>query len=132
MILKNVTLSTILINDVGISIPASSSYTIQVMDRLLWQASIDVATQISAGNIVVNDGSIDLPISEGIAYISNPQNALGERFNYAGFAAKNVQAAIVEASTMGGSGSGFNEDKILCNQDFDSLYDQDGNILIGE
>jgi len=34
-------------------------------------------------------------------------------------------------SHIGFSQNGFSEDLILCDETFNSLYDQDGNILIG-
>lgn len=65
-ILKNQTLSPIVISDVGISVPASpATYTIPEQDYLLWAASSNIVTQIGNGNIVVSDGSFDLSISEG-------------------------------------------------------------------
>lgn len=68
-ILKNTTASSIVIADVGITIPANSNYTIQPTDYLLWAASDDIVTEIGLGNIIVNDGSFDLPKAPGIALI---------------------------------------------------------------
>jgi len=36
-----------------------------------------------------------------------------------------------DALTFVGASSGFNPDTILADQNFDSLYDNDGNILTG-
>jgi hypothetical protein len=64
-ILKNNTLSTISILDTGISVLASSQYTIPPQDYLLWAASNNIITEIGNGNLIVNDGSTDLNISDG-------------------------------------------------------------------
>ena len=63
---------------------------------------------MSAGTIIVNDGIQDLPIAEGLAYLTYPRKALGIRFDNTGtgLSAKTLQAAVVEASTMGGGSSG--------------------------
>lgn len=68
-ILKNDSGSTVTVNDTGVSIPNASQYTIQPQDYLLWAASSDVVTQVGNGNLVVNDGSFDLSISDGIDLI---------------------------------------------------------------
>lgn len=68
-ILKNVTLSSIFVTDTGVSIPASSQYTIPPQDYLLWAASSDIVTYIGNSDIVVNDGSYDLSISDGVDLI---------------------------------------------------------------
>jgi hypothetical protein len=66
-ILKNQTGSPISIADVGVSLPASpATYTIPAQDYLLWAASSDIVTQVGNGNVIVNDGSVDLSISDGI------------------------------------------------------------------
>jgi len=49
-----------------VTIPASpGSYTIPPQDYLLWAASSNVITFIGTGDLVVNDGSFDLNISDG-------------------------------------------------------------------
>lgn len=65
-ILKNTTGSTIAVTDVGVSIPANSSYTIPPQDYLLWSASSDVISPVGSLDIVVNDGSFDLSPSDGM------------------------------------------------------------------
>lgn len=99
-ILKNTTASAILISDTGVSIPASpGTYTIQIMDYLLWAASADVVTQITSGALIVNDGTSDLSVTDGIAYIAYPDHAKGVRFDNStnGFVAQEVQTAIEES-----------------------------------
>lgn len=70
-ILRNDTVSAIVINDTGITINPGvpNQYTIPSNDYLLWAASDNIITEVGAGNIVVNDGSTDLAISDGIDLI---------------------------------------------------------------
>lgn len=68
-IVRNDTASPITVNDVGVTIPASFSYTIPAQDYLLWAASNDAITFIGAGDLIVNDGTSDLTISDGIFLI---------------------------------------------------------------
>jgi hypothetical protein len=68
-ILKNQTVGGISIIDTGVTVPGSGQYTIPAQDYLLWAASSNIVTQVGAGNIVVNDGSTDLSISDGIDLI---------------------------------------------------------------
>lgn len=68
-IVKNTTVSPYSLSDVGITIPASSSYQIPPADYLLWAASDEVITGIGSGDLVINDGSSDLSINEGSKYI---------------------------------------------------------------
>jgi len=68
-ILKNQTGSAVSISDTGITVPASGNYTIPPQDYNLWAASSDVITEIGDGTLVVNDGSEDLSISDGVDLI---------------------------------------------------------------
>lgn len=68
-ILKNNTGSPVVITDTGITVPASSSYTIAPQDYPLWSASSNVITFVGDSTITVNDGSADLSISDGIDLI---------------------------------------------------------------
>lgn len=69
-LLKNTTGSIVNILDTGVSIPASpGSYLIPPQDYLLWAASNNVITKVGDGSLVVNDGSADLSISDGIDLI---------------------------------------------------------------
>ena len=64
-ILKNNTASPQLVSDVGVTVAASSQYTIPAQDYLLWAASSNVITKIGDSTFTVNDGSVDLSISDG-------------------------------------------------------------------
>lgn len=68
-ILKNTTASDIFVADVGINISANSDYTIPYTDSLLWASSSNAVTYIGNGDIVVNDGTNDLSITDGIDLI---------------------------------------------------------------
>jgi hypothetical protein len=65
-IVKNNTASPLIISDVGITIAASSQYTIPAQDYLLWAASDDIIVSIGSGDATVNDGSVDLSNSDGV------------------------------------------------------------------
>lgn len=101
-ILKNTTVSPLGVSDLGITIPANSSYTVQVPDYLLLADSSDVITPITSGDIVVNDGSQDLSTIQGLLYVGYPDDALRLHFldnsvRSNGFSAQNVQDAIEES-----------------------------------
>ena len=68
-ILKNTTSSPLVVTDTGVTIPALSSYTIPPQDYLLWAASSNTVTFVGSTTLVVNDGSVDLTISNGIDLI---------------------------------------------------------------
>ena len=68
-ILQNTTDSAVSVTDCGITVPASGSYTIAPTDYPLFAASSNVVTLIGAGTLVVNDGSFNLSISDGIDLI---------------------------------------------------------------
>lgn len=65
-IVRNVTASPITVNDVGVTIPGTTDYTIPPQDYLLWAASSNAVTYVGASTLVINDGSVDLSISDGI------------------------------------------------------------------
>lgn len=69
-ILKVVGGSPIFIADTGVTLPASpATFTIDPMDYWLWAASSNIVTQVGSGAVIVNDGSFDLSISNGIDLI---------------------------------------------------------------
>lgn len=72
-ILKNSTASVVSVSDTGVAIPASGQYTIPANDYPLWASSDNVVTLVGAGTLVVNDGSSDLSISDGIDRIKGHQ-----------------------------------------------------------
>lgn len=75
-ILKNNSGASIDISDTGITIDNATQYTIPPVDYLLWAGSSNAVTEIGAGKLVVNDGSDDLSISDGVDLIKGifPKN----------------------------------------------------------
>lgn len=65
-ILKNDSGSTVSIGDTGVTILNGTQYTIPPQDYLLWAASSNVVTFVGTEDLVVNDGSFNLTISDGI------------------------------------------------------------------
>lgn len=68
-ILINATASDIVLKDVGQTVPASGQLTIDPSDFDKYQRSSNVVTQISNGNLIVNDGVKNLSIKLGLALI---------------------------------------------------------------
>ena len=69
-VLKNQGISLITIADLGLGIPASpATLTINPNEYPLFAASTDLATQITNGNIKVNDGYDDLDSTTGLKHI---------------------------------------------------------------
>jgi hypothetical protein len=100
-ILKNTTLSDIELIELGITIPASGQFTVEVTDYLFLgseETLSEITSLINSGDIVVNDGTSDLSANDGIAYISYPDDAANIRFNNLsnGFISDNTQDAIEE------------------------------------
>lgn len=100
-ILKNTTLVDIDLDSIGIRILAESSATINVEDYILL-ASGDSITEltplINSGDIVINDGTNDLSITDGIAFIKYPDKSYNIRFDNSSneFISDDVQSAIEE------------------------------------
>ena len=67
--LNNSTGSAVALADVGVTVPASGSYTIPQTDYPLFAASSNVVTKVGDGTLIVNDGSSNLSISDGIDLI---------------------------------------------------------------
>lgn len=70
-VIRNITVSPVTVADCGVTIPATSNYTIPSQDYPLWAASNNVITFVGAGTLIVNDGFIDLSISDGTDWIKN-------------------------------------------------------------
>ena len=113
-ILKNTTGSPIELVQVGITIPASGQVVIEPGQYYLFANEIGQSpnsaldNHILNGTIVVNDGTLDLTVANGIDldraidYLKYPDTAFNIRFLSSpertnGFASKNVQEAIEEA-----------------------------------
>lgn len=68
-ILNNTTASNVDINDVGVTVPASGFLNIDPQDFDDFAASNDVVALVGNGTLIVNDGSNDLNVSDGIRLI---------------------------------------------------------------
>lgn len=101
-ILKNSTASILDLIKFGVTIPANGQITVVPQDYPLLAMPLVVAELsplITAGTVVVNDGTNNLSIARGINYLSIPDFAYAQRFNNAtnGFVATDTQSAIEEA-----------------------------------
>jgi hypothetical protein len=67
--LKNTTGSDIFIADVGVNLPANSTYTIPPQRYWYWTDSVDIDTHVNSGSVIVNDGDNDLISSTGLTYL---------------------------------------------------------------
>lgn len=80
-ILKNQTVSPIVINDTGVTLPASpATYIIPPEDYLTWAASSDIIVHIGSGDVIVSDGSSDLSPSDGMELIDGIWNKMFVEF----------------------------------------------------
>lgn len=71
IIAKNTTGGAIEIEDLGISIPASSQRTLSdLFTKNEIMISKDLDTEVSNGNIVINDGSNDLSVANGLQHVN--------------------------------------------------------------
>lgn len=106
-IVKNTTGSAITIVETGLTIPASSAYTIEIDEHTLWattEALAEITGDITSGDLVVNDGLNDLSSIAGLDFLRYPDFALNIRFlsepeRANCFVTKTVQEAIEEART---------------------------------
>lgn len=76
--LINYTSSPVTIVDTGVTVAGNSTYTIPPTDYLLWAASSNICTAVGDTALVVNDGSFDLTISDGIDLIKGLFPTVGE------------------------------------------------------
>lgn len=71
IIAKNNTAGAIFIQDLGIEISGSGQRTLtSTFTKTEISTSIDLTSEVSAGNIIINDGTSDLSISDGLAHIN--------------------------------------------------------------
>lgn len=107
MILKNVTVSDINLLQLGVTIFASGQYEVQAGDLTILytdESETELQGYINSGDIVVNDGSRDLSITEALTYIKFPDQAKNILFDNSsnGFSSIEIQSAIEEAKLIGG------------------------------
>lgn len=100
-IVKNTTVADIFVTATGVNVPANGQYTIPAYDYNLWIGTID--SQVTAGTFVINDGTSDLSVAQGIIYVNGlPAKYVGFDNSTNGFTSSNAQAAIEEANNGGG------------------------------
>ncbi len=106
-VLRNDTGGNIVIDDTGVTVRpgAGNQYTIPPQDYLLWAASTDIITPVTAGDIVVKDSVGDLSSTDGLNYLEYPDTAFNERFlsepeRSNDLLKKNVQEAIEEVKNL--------------------------------
>ena len=105
-VLQNTTGSNIEIESLGISIAASSSFTVPVLEYNLLASSdsvLELTPLITSGDIVVSG----LPAALGLAYIQYPDDAGNILFDNStnGFVSIDVQSAIEEARDTAAGGT---------------------------
>ena len=110
-IVKNTTGIDVVVQDVGVTIPASGQYILNKNEYHLWGDSLDIITLIDGGTLIINDGVTDLSIDRAKDFISENDFAFSHRFlsqpeRVNGFNSKNVQEAIEESRTTF-EGKGF-------------------------
>jgi hypothetical protein len=95
-IVKNTTLADIEVFETGVTLAASSSYTIPPEDYLDWateETATEITADVNAGNIVINDGTNDLDPAPGLAYLKFPDDAANIRLG-----SQSVEEAVQEAA----------------------------------
>lgn len=101
-ILKNTSASVVDLTKFGITIAASSQITVVPQDYPLLAMPLVIAELsplITAGTIVINDGTNNLSVARAIDYLSLPDFADAQRFNNSSnqFTATDTQSAIEES-----------------------------------
>lgn len=105
-LITNTTGGAITIAQSGVTIDAATTYTVEVQDYLLW-ASVaviaEVTPYITSGDLVVNDGVMNLSVGDAINFLEYPDTAFNGRFlsepeRSNGFVSKTIQEAIEEAA----------------------------------
>jgi hypothetical protein len=116
-ILKNTTLSDMELSELGKTIPASGQITIPVQEYILLASDDSIAectAPITNGDIVVNDGTVDLSASDGLNYIRYPDDSRNINFNNTGtgMTSTNIRDAIIEANNGTGGPDNFSYKRI--------------------
>ncbi len=105
--ITNTTASPILVVQAGVEIAALSTYEVITQDYLLWASAevlAEVTPLITSGDLVVNDGVMNLSVADGVNFLEYPDTAFNGRFlsnpeRVNGFASKTIQEAIEEAAS---------------------------------
>lgn len=65
-IVKNSTGLDITLNDVGVTISANGQFTIPATEYPIWAASEDILSPLVSGDLIINNGTSDLNVSDGL------------------------------------------------------------------
>lgn len=88
VIAKNITVSNIIIEDLGIEIPSGAQIDLtEFFEKIEIGNSDDLDSKVSSGNIVINDGTNDLSITNGLKHINfeteYEDSVFGTEYKYA-------------------------------------------------
>jgi hypothetical protein len=99
--LINTTLNDIIIEDLGITVAANSTYEINPIEYPMWARSSDVLIHIESGELIGNDGIRNLPIYLASMMLKHDiAENIGFNNTTNSFVATNVQSAIEEISIL--------------------------------
>jgi hypothetical protein len=104
-IIRNTTLSSILVQDTGVYINAGESYTIDEQTYLLWAGSESVTPLVTSGDLVVNDGAGDLLFADGLRFLKYPDR-LSVKLNSAQTTIVTTELNFTGAVTVADNGDG--------------------------
>ena len=79
-IMRNTTLSDVVLNDVGITLFPGQEYSIPPQDWPLWAASNDIVENLVGKRVVLNDGSYDLSVRYAIGILQDNQAVINEYY----------------------------------------------------
>lgn len=99
-IIKNTTGSPIIIENAGLSVPASGQITISFSDLYKVLGDSGFETNVNSGNLVINDGTSDLSATVGLLFFKGQASEL--RFNNASnsFPSSTIQATIEDVYAL--------------------------------
>jgi hypothetical protein len=75
-IIKNTTITDIFINESGQTISANDQITVDPSLYYIWakpEMIAEITTDVNAGNLVINNGLIDLSPSDGLRFLQYPE-----------------------------------------------------------
>ena len=103
-ILRNTTLADIELLEIGLTIPASGQVEVNTesfLDLAADNSITELTPLINSGDIIVNDGTVDLSAADGLTYIAYPDDAASSLYDNtsSGLAANTVQKAIDEIAS---------------------------------
>jgi len=137
-ILINDGASTVLINDCGVAVLPTESYTIPPTNYPLFAASSDVIKAIADATLTLNDGSEDVTVvSDAVdiikgwspqtttTIVSNPPFF----FDYAGVPSGPGPTTLISFTNTGSTAMDLNRLEFGCRQDATLQVQQNGNVI---